>query len=72
MVRNIAAGSLCQQTGLELGTVLKKPLVDFHYKNDDLGDPLLTHARILLMELVSEAQLDQLIQLALQINQSFV
>jgi phosphoribosylaminoimidazole-succinocarboxamide synthase len=69
VVRNIAAGSLCQQTGLELGTVLTKPLVDFHYKNDDLGDPLLTHARILLMEIVTEAQLNQLHQLALQINQ---
>ncbi|MEO0375942.1 MAG: phosphoribosylaminoimidazolesuccinocarboxamide synthase [Cyanobacteria bacterium P01_A01_bin.17] len=69
VVRNIAAGSLCQQTGLELGTVLKKPLVDFHYKNDALGDPLLTHARILLMEVVSETQLNQLIERALQINQ---
>ncbi|PZD71803.1 Phosphoribosylaminoimidazole-succinocarboxamide synthase [Acaryochloris thomasi RCC1774] len=69
VVRNIAAGSLCQQTGLELGTVLKKPLVDFHYKNDALGDPLLTHARILLMEVVTETQLNQLIERALQINQ---
>lgn len=69
VVRNIAAGSLCQQTGLELGTELKWPLVDFHYKNDDLGDPLLTRDRILLMELVTEAQLEQLRALALQINQ---
>jgi poly-beta-1,6-N-acetyl-D-glucosamine N-deacetylase len=41
VVRNIAAGSLCQQTGLPLGTVLKQPLVEFYYKNDALGDPLL-------------------------------
>jgi len=32
VVRNIAAGSLCQQTGLPLGTVLKQPLVEFYYK----------------------------------------
>ncbi|HCF29873.1 MAG TPA: phosphoribosylaminoimidazolesuccinocarboxamide synthase [Cyanobacteria bacterium UBA11049] len=69
VVRNIAAGSLCQQTGLALGTVLKQPLVDFYYKNDALGDPLLTRDRILLLELATPEQINQLQQLALQINQ---
>jgi len=69
VVRNIAAGSLCQQTGLPLGTVLKQPLVEFFYKNDELGDPLLTRDRISLLELATPEQVDQLQQLALQINQ---
>ena len=69
VVRNIAAGSLCQQTGLALGTPLKQPLVDFYYKNDALGDPLLTRDRIGIMALATPAQLDQLVQLALQVNQ---
>ncbi len=68
VVRNIAAGSLCQQTGLPLGTVLKQPLVEFFYKNDQLGDPLLTRDRLLLLELATSEQVDQLQQLALQIN----
>lgn len=68
VVRNIAAGSLCQQTGLALGTVLKHPLVDFYYKNDGLGDPLLTRDRLLLMELATPEQVDQLQTLALQVN----
>lgn len=68
VVRNIAAGSLCQQTGLPLGTVLKQPLVEFYYKNDSLGDPLLTRDRLLLMELATPEQLDKLQQQALQIN----
>jgi phosphoribosylaminoimidazole-succinocarboxamide synthase len=68
VVRNIAAGSLCQQTGLSLGTVLKQPLVEFYYKNDALGDPLLTRDRLLLLELATPEQVDQLKQLALQIN----
>lgn len=68
VVRNIAAGSLCQQTGLPLGTVLKQPLVEFYYKNDELGDPLLTRDRLLLLELATPEQVDQLQQLALQIN----
>lgn len=69
VVRNIAAGSLCQQTGLALGTVLKRPLVDFHYKNDALGDPLLTRDRLLIMELATPEQVDRLIAMALQVNQ---
>jgi phosphoribosylaminoimidazole-succinocarboxamide synthase len=69
VVRNIAAGSLCQQTGLELGTVLSPPLVEFYYKNDALGDPLLTVDRLLLMKLATESQVDQLRTKALQINE---
>jgi phosphoribosylaminoimidazole-succinocarboxamide synthase len=68
VVRNIAAGSLCQQTGIELGRVLPQPLVEFFYKNDSLGDPLLTRDRLLLMELATAAQIDILKAKALQIN----
>ncbi|HEY9907191.1 MAG TPA: phosphoribosylaminoimidazolesuccinocarboxamide synthase [Thermosynechococcaceae cyanobacterium] len=69
VVRNIAAGSLCQQTGLSLGTVLKPPLVEFYYKNDGLGDPLLTLDRLLLLQLATPEQVEQLRQMALQINE---
>lgn len=68
VVRNIAAGSLCQQTGLPLGQVLPTPLVEFYLKNDALGDPLLTRDRLFLLELATPEQLDQLTQQALQIN----
>ncbi|MBD2596810.1 phosphoribosylaminoimidazolesuccinocarboxamide synthase [Nostoc sp. MBR 210] len=69
VVRNIAAGSLSQQTGLPVGTVLQQPLVEFYYKNDQLGDPLLTRDRLLLMELATEEQVDLIKNLALQINE---
>jgi phosphoribosylaminoimidazole-succinocarboxamide synthase len=68
IVRNIAAGSLCQQTGIELGTVFPQPLVEFCYKNDALGDPLLTIDRIFLMAIATPAQVSQLQATALQIN----
>lgn len=68
VVRNIAAGSLCQQTGLALGTVLKQPLVEFYYKNDELGDPLLTGDRLFLLKLATPEQVDTITHLALQIN----
>lgn len=69
VVRNIAAGSLCQQTGLTLGTVLPQPLVEFFYKNDALGDPLLTKDRLFLMGLATPAQLDLVQSKTLEINQ---
>ncbi|NEO31464.1 MAG: phosphoribosylaminoimidazolesuccinocarboxamide synthase [Symploca sp. SIO3C6] len=69
VVRNIAAGSLCQQTGLPMGTLLPKPLVEFYFKNDALGDPLLTRDRLLLLKLATPEQLDELNQQALRINQ---
>ncbi len=68
VIRNLAAGSLCKQTGLELGTLIAPPLVEFYYKNDELGDPLLTRDRLLLMKLATPDQVDQLANLALKIN----
>jgi phosphoribosylaminoimidazole-succinocarboxamide synthase len=69
VVRNIAAGSLCQQTGVTLGTILPQPLVEFFYKNDALGDPLLTEDRLFLMKLATPAQLESLKSKTLEINQ---
>lgn len=68
VVRNLAAGSLCKQTGLAVGTPIQPPLVEFYYKNDDLGDPLLTRDRLLLMQLATPEQVEQLQTMALRIN----
>lgn len=68
VVRNLAAGSLCRQTGLSEGTILSFPLVEFYYKNDELGDPLLTRDRIIILNLATEEQLQQLESKALAIN----
>jgi len=69
VVRNIAAGSICKRLGLEQGQPLKQPLVEFFYKNDDLGDPLITDAHIAMLDLATPDQVVQLKQLALEINQ---
>lgn len=69
VVRNLAAGSLCKQTGIPLGTVIAQPLVEFYYKDDALGDPLLTHDRIFLLNIATPAQVAQLTALAQEINQ---
>jgi phosphoribosylaminoimidazole-succinocarboxamide synthase len=72
VVRNLAAGSLCKQTGLATGTPIQPPLVEFYYKNDDLGDPLLTTDRLYLMNLASPEQVAQLQTMARQINQILI
>ena len=60
VIRNVAFGSLCRETPILAGTKLSPPLLDIYYKDDDLGDPLLTEERIDLLGLVS---LDQMLEI---------
>ena len=69
VVRNIAAGSICKRLGLEEKKTLKKPLVEFFYKNDSLGDPLITEKHIELMELATKAQVEKMELNALSVNE---
>ena len=46
VVRNVAAGSLAQRLGIEEGTALPRSIVEFYYKNDELGDPMVTEEHI--------------------------
>ena len=69
VVRNIAAGSLCKQTGIAEGTILANPLVEYYLKDDALGDPLLTKNRLFLLNIVSQEQLSAIREMTLQINQ---
>ena len=68
VLRNTAYGSLCKQTTINLGTKLKKPLIDIYLKNDALNDPLITRDRIELMNIISSKDLDLIIDFTLKIN----
>ena len=68
VVRNVAAGSLCRQLPIAPGTPLDPPLLDLYYKDDGLGDPLLTEARLERLQLVSAAQLQTITELAMAVN----
>lgn len=69
IVRNIATGSLTRNLGIEDGTVLPFTLVEFDYKNDDLGDPKLNDQHALILELVEhQDELDKLRRVAREIN----
>lgn len=69
VVRNRAAGSLCKRLGLERGVAIAPPLVEFFYKKDELGDPLVTNDHIALLQLANPEQVDALRQRSLQINE---
>jgi phosphoribosylaminoimidazole-succinocarboxamide synthase len=68
VIRNVAAGSLCRELPIPEGTPLDPPLCDLYYKDDALGDPLLTEARLELLDLVNADQRRQMERLALQVN----
>ncbi len=68
VIRNIAAGSLCKQLPIAPGTRLEQPLLDLYYKDDGLGDPLLSEARLRLLGLVDDAQRIAIEQLAWRVN----
>jgi phosphoribosylaminoimidazole-succinocarboxamide synthase len=70
VVRNVAAGSLSKRIGWEEGKELPHPIVEFYYKDDDLGDPLLAEEHIRLLELASEAQIEELKKRGLAVNEA--
>ncbi|WP_214712326.1 MULTISPECIES: phosphoribosylaminoimidazolesuccinocarboxamide synthase [unclassified Exiguobacterium] len=68
VVRNVAAGSLAKRLGWEEGTPLLSPIVEFYYKDDALGDPLLTEDHIRLLKVATHKEVETLRQLGLWVN----
>ena len=69
IVRNIAAGSMSKRLGIEEGTVLPTTVLEYSYKNDDLGDPLINDYHALAMQLCTREELDQIASYAFKINE---
>ena len=68
IVRNIATGSLTKRLGIKDGTVLEKPLIEYCYKKDELGDPLIAREHILLFNWATSHELDHITKLCFRIN----
>ena len=68
IVRNIATGSLTKRLGIDDGTVLKSPLLEYCYKNDELGDPLVAKEHILLFDWATETELNEIKKTCLRVN----
>ena len=68
VVRNIAAGSLLKKTNFTEGQVLSKPIVEFYYKDDSLGDPMISDSHALAMKIAAEKDISTLKKMAKKIN----
>ncbi len=68
IVRNYAAGSMAKRLGLEEGTQLPRPIVEFSYKDDSLGDPLVPEEYIIAFGWASQQDLDDIVSIALRVN----
>ncbi len=68
VVRNIATGSLTNRLGIEDGTVLEKPLIEFCYKSDELNDPIVAREHIYAFNWASPKELDFIVSQCLRIN----
>jgi len=69
VTRNVIAGSLAKRLGIEEGTPLKKPVVEFYYKNDELGDPIITEDHIEILGIASLEEVNLLRKKAIKINE---
>jgi phosphoribosylaminoimidazole-succinocarboxamide synthase len=69
VVRNVVAGSLSQRVGKEEGYVLKKPVFELYYKDDELGDPMVNDSHALALGWATRRQLDDMQDMALRVNE---
>jgi len=69
VVRNITTGSLCKRLGVEEGMKLPRPLVEFYYKDDALGDPLILEDHAILFGWASEEDIAEIKEIAVRVNE---
>ena len=68
VVRNIATGSLTKRLGISEGTILEKPLLEYYYKNDELGDPIIAKEHIYSFEWAKKSEIETIDQMTIRIN----
>ena len=68
VIRNVAAGSLLKRLGLKEGEPLPRPLIEFYYKDDALGDPLISEDHIAVFGWATQNELDEIMSVAVRIN----
>ncbi|MEM6357249.1 MAG: phosphoribosylaminoimidazolesuccinocarboxamide synthase [Pseudomonadota bacterium] len=68
VVRNVAAGSMSKRLGIEEGTALPRPIIEFYYKDDKLGDPIVSEEHIIAFNWANQQDIDDVVSLALRVN----
>lgn len=69
IIRNVAAGSFSKRMGVEEGTPFKTPILEYSYKNDDLGDPFINSYYALALGLATKEELDDIARYAFKVNE---
>lgn len=69
IIRNVAAGSFSKRLGVPEGTKFKAPTIEFSYKNDDLGDPLINDYFALALDLATPDEIDTIKKYAFKVNE---
>ena len=69
IIRNIAAGSFSKRYGVEEGVVFEQPTIEFSYKNDDLGDPLLNSYHAMALNIATKEEIDTITKYAFKVNE---
>nr|WP_317359313.1 phosphoribosylaminoimidazolesuccinocarboxamide synthase [uncultured Tyzzerella sp.] len=72
IVRNIAAGSFCKRYGATEGTVFSSPTLEFSYKNDSLGDPLINDYHAIALNIATKQQIEEISKLAFAVNDALI
>ena len=72
VVRNVAAGSFSKKYGVPEGAPLKNTVVEFSYKSDELGDPMINDCQITALGIATQAELDELRELSLRIDRLLI
>ncbi len=68
VVRNVAAGSLATRLGIDEGTALPRSIIEFYYKNDKLGDPMVSEEHITAFNWANPQEIDDMMHMAIRIN----
>ena len=68
VVRNVAAGSLAKRLGMDEGTPLPRSIIEFYYKNDQLGDPMVSEEHITAFNWAGPQEIDDMMHMAIRIN----
>lgn len=72
IIRNIAAGSMSKRLGIAEGTELKCPVIEFSYKNDALGDPMINDYHAMGMGLATREEINKITELAFKVNEFMI
>ena len=69
IIRNISAGSFAKRFGVEEGIVFDEPTIEFSYKNDDLGDPLMNAYHAIALKLATREEIERIKEMAFKVNE---